>query len=751
MKNYRKQKILLVSVVFSILLLLACFNSRNPYSDVLSISFTGCDFTEEKNQCHSDNSLELSSESIRVKKEQFILEPGEYIIEVNYNANDTNSTLMLWSNKSSADGINPGELINYMQLNPSNDSISSNFNLDKYISDLGIYIDYDGQGKLTINSISIKSVGNYFNDSLIINVLLILIGIVSFILLTSNKFNKLINENKFTIYISLFLFLLITIPFFLSGWLHNASHQDLLYHLDRIEGLSDSISAGYFLPKIHHSELNGYGQALGALYPEIFLVFPALLRSLGMSLILAYKLFIIAINASTIAIAYFSFKNIFKSKFAGNIGMIVFTLAIYRLTALMVRSAVGEYLAIMFIPLVIWGLYEVFYGNQKKYYLLVFGMTGLIQSHLITIELVSIVCIIFGIVNMKLIFTNRKIIIALIKSIFLFIALNIWWLVPFFDFGLQGLNAFNRNSGIEEPIIRNILQLFAFDYPLQAGENMPFSIGILLLISFLLFIFILIRNSKFRKTKRFKIGLFISAVGCLALWMSTVYFPWRNLYQFDIVLKFASTLQFSWRLLTIASACFSLLFVIVSCEITKNGELKGKLYTVIVLILFTVFSLKIVIGYLIEVPKSVDRHFQAEISDESYTIGGWYLPENTDTFFIYYRPQTLFPDNSSITINDFIRTYNQISFNFNGNASKLLTIELPLIYYDNYICEVSNGSCNIEKSNDNLLQISISDAENAKVSVKYKEKAVYIYASFISISALIYLVLITMKKRSDKV
>lgn len=70
---------------------------------------------------------------------------------------------------------------------------------------------------------------------------------------------------------------------------------------------------------------------------------------------------------------------------------VLYTFATYRLTNLYYRAALGESLAMVFLPLLLWGTYEIFYGQEKKWFLMVLGVTGVLESHVLSFEM----CLIF--------------------------------------------------------------------------------------------------------------------------------------------------------------------------------------------------------------------------------------------------------------------------------------------------------------------------------------------------------------------
>lgn len=120
---------------------------------------------------------------------------------------------------------------------------------------------------------------------------------------------------------------------------------------------------------------------------------PAILRLQGVSTVICYKLYLVMVHALTAAVSYYSFEKLFQSRMLGLALAVVYVLNPYRLICCYYRSAVGEYTAIAFLPLVVYGLYAVLKGNKKDWPALVWGATGLIQSHILSTEIAAFACL----------------------------------------------------------------------------------------------------------------------------------------------------------------------------------------------------------------------------------------------------------------------------------------------------------------------------------------------------------------------
>ena len=96
------------------------------------------------------------------------------------------------------------------------------------------------------------------------------------------------------------------------------------------------------------------------MYSDVFLYPAAVLRILGFSLQTSYKVYVASITAATVGITFYALRKMFRSDCAALLGTALYTLSFYRLTNVFVRAAVGEYTAMAFLPLVVYGLWRIY-------------------------------------------------------------------------------------------------------------------------------------------------------------------------------------------------------------------------------------------------------------------------------------------------------------------------------------------------------------------------------------------------------
>ncbi len=167
--------------------------------------------------------------------------------------------------------------------------------------------------------------------------------------------------------------------------------SDSFSYILRFEALKESLINGCPLPFRNQGNL--------------FLLFPAFLRMVGFPPGFSYKAFLFFIITAATGVCYFSLYKIAKDKFAALFGTVIYILNPYYIHNIYICGAISECLAMIFMPLVCSGIYLIYTEDAnsptyKKYkWYLVIALSGILQSHLISMELtiffVILVCVLF--------------------------------------------------------------------------------------------------------------------------------------------------------------------------------------------------------------------------------------------------------------------------------------------------------------------------------------------------------------------
>jgi len=422
--------------------------------------------------------------------------------------------------------------------------------------DFHIVVHFNGEGHLNIAGISLLP--DTFASKQDFLLLFSLILTVDILYLLRRK----IWAHRLTVFPLAGMVLLMSLPLFAEGLDRKAMH-DVDFHLLRIEGLAKELRSGYFPVKLESLWSHGYGYANAVFYGDVLLYLPALLRLIFVPLDIAYKFYIVFINLLTCLISYYCFRKIFKCRDISLLAALVYGLSSYRLVNLYVRAAAGEYSAMAFLPLILLVLYEVCTDseealtNYRKYALfLAIGMTGLIETHLLSTEMIVFVMAVICILFFKKTFRRNAIRLYLL-AVAETILLNLYFIVPFLDYYLnvpvkitQAIR--DSSGGLIQEKGADILQYFQFGGKLFGEGHFPITPGLALMLACILGCFYSLRRGADSKIR------FFTVISLVTLFVSSKLFPWDFLSSHSKAAQLLSQIQFPWRYLGIACLCLTM-------------------------------------------------------------------------------------------------------------------------------------------------------------------------------------------------
>lgn len=512
--------------------------------------------------------------------------------------------------------------------------------------------------------------------------------------------------------------------------------HDISYHTNRIIAISDELKAGHFPVLIYSNLLDGFGYASPLFYPELFLYIPSILTAFGLNFLTSYKLFTMLTTFFTLLFTFYSANHIFKKKNIAWTITILYGTSFYRLADVYERGAIGEVLAIVFLPIIICGLYEIIFGENKKWWIICFGIFGLINSHVLTFVMSIILIITICLINVVRIFKDKKRLITLIIAGVISILLIFSFVLPY----LEQSNSDKFN--VDEKIYSGAF-LQSYSVSLKELINNRFGIGdfykgigtILLILP----VFIIVCKDRDNQTKFMK-QLF--GIGLVVLFASTSIFPWEALCN-----KFNSitTLQFPYRLNIISTMLFSFVGGYALCQIIGNKlELNKLVY--ILLILFTLSLLSSL--------NTNSGNFTEETIINSAPVGnGEYKP------YALKQKDTKVHNIANEEEIEFTRISSKMQFEYTNKEDEMI-IHIPLAYYKGYIAylEDENGNKteltleeepktkNVIVKNDKIL--------NGKITIEYKmtetQKIGYITTYITLIGLTVYIFIDKFKVKNNK-
>ena len=444
--------------------------------------------------------------------------------------------------------------------------------------------------------------------------------------------------------------------------------HDVAYHLLRIEALKTGILAGRPFLKVNMLFFGGMGYASSLFYPDFLLYIPALFRCFGMSIDLSYNLFVVFCIACGFASCYFGVHHITGRHDAAFAAAAIFTLYQYHIDDIYTRAAVGEYTAVIFVPLIFAGLYDLMYEGKQGHLLLFAGMTGVILCHTITTILCLVLCLVFFAVNIKKMAAEPKRPLAILVTALLVLAVTSFYWLPVLEQFATG--AFATDTTYFNLDYESKLPVSVF-----MDENTGTGIIIWLL---LLTRFLVRKDDKDDSLMGFAdICTLMAAVFTIGV---TTLVPWAHLQG---ILGF---MQFPWRMLIITGPLLAfsegiyISRIITAVSKDEGADIKSRaiLLGVSAVMLFSCIG-------------NLQRNDQTyySYSDDYYdyipftgeVIGGEWLPKAVNN-----REALIDSCNTAVTDKgenlEVVRQGNELGVNGLGDDTEY--VDVPFIYYKGY-------------------------------------------------------------------
>ncbi len=692
------------------------------------IVYNGIDLQHSVGLIDVDNALvfqeSVTKSSAVANTPAYVMNKGSYRVTLHYSTNKNGNVLELWEQ---------GDKIAAWQINSWENEITADFTLSKDAKALEIRINYGGEGSLRLRELSIAPYTLFYTDTYFLIAVFLLLHLAAWLYVRSGR--RLPQEKLVDYAVILGVTLLATTPM-MQTYLYNA--DDLCYHLARLEGLKDGILDGQVIPvNILPEGLqnNGY---MNAMYPYLFLYIGAILRICRVSLAFSYKTLIFLSNLGTAVCAYVAVKSMVKSRRSVILSVVLYTLMPYRFTNILSRGDLGETIALVFWPLVIAGLYHIVMGDRKKWYYLVIGFTGALQSHILSVVYVAAVCVITVLLYCVRIARERRYV-ELLKAAGLTVLLNAWYVVPFlyYYFNEELNKEVLRWSGYFEQSIN----LSNMTQTLSLYNKQYFSLGLALLGCLGIGIVYLFCEKRGRVGGADGFTLYMLTLGGMFVFLSTGYFPSRALMANDFFENIATMLQFPWRFLGPASACF--LFA-GAAGLARSEILKPYRNLI--------FAMLVSLNLLVIVSVPADNNHVPYKNAESVASKGhetklgssvglfypheWRLVEATDDRL---SRSVVISDMTSVSVLDFKKKGTKAAVSYTARTDNAF-IELPLQNYLGYRAVDESGQpVKIERGEGGRMRFLVNgDGAEHRIYVRYGPVPGFIIADAVSALTILY-------------
>lgn len=548
------------------------------------------------------------------------------------------------------------------------------------------------------------------------------------------KFSKVtmaVKENGWFTALSLVALIVAFLPLFTTNCIGG---HDIEYHLLRIEALKEGILAGRPFLKVNMLYFGGRGYASSLFYPDFLLYIPALLRCMGVSINLSFHIFVgVCILLAFCSMYYCAGllgKEILNTdgRMTGLIAAVCYTLAQYHIDDLYTRSAVGEYTAMIFLPFICYGIYDLSYQNIKRPALLVTGFAGTLLCHTnTTMFVIALYFVVFLAALLRDAF-NKNIknwLPRLLDCAAITAIITCFYYLPVLEqFASQ---SFQTNAG-------------GFDLDYEKLQFMNLFVNRNPALGIYLPVLVLITGFMAHgvKSERIRFADVCSLIATVFALMTTGIIPWKRLQG---VLAFV---QFPWRLLIMVTPFLCIAAAIYSCDFVKKGFSRRLLMTVLTgcMIVSAVSNIE-----------RLDQEYYS-YSDDYYSyvpftgavIGGEWLPESViDRDALTKKCDMAVCENGNeIQVN---RSRGRTYISVSGTEGY---IDVPLIYYKGYKARyASREECKIDIGNNGCVRIYPESA--GEIAVDYEGTAVQHISLIISLTGFIGIIFFVLKKKKKSV
>lgn len=316
-------------------------------------------------------------------------------------------------------------------------------------------------------------------------------------------------------------------------------------HVARIANFYRSLSEGNVIPRWAANLNWGYG------HPILMFLYPlpsymaSMFHCLGASFVDSTK-WVFGVSYIASGLAMYLWMSSAFGKRAGAIGSILYMFAPYRFVDLYVRGAIGEHVAFIFPPLILFFLYRLM--KNDKHILNGIGLSISMALFILSHNAISLMFLpVIGLYLAYLFFTDAKKSIRFLLSacyyLLLGFGLSAFFLVPAFFEGKYTLRDIVTAGEAMERFVPPMMFLYS-PWNYGGGNDITKMIGFGQWVGVLASIYLLLRTKE-QKKRILLVGLcvaFITSLFVMTQWSTGI---WTNI---TVLQKF----QFPWRFLSVS-------------------------------------------------------------------------------------------------------------------------------------------------------------------------------------------------------
>lgn len=424
---------------------------------------------------------------------------------------------------------------------------------------------------------------------------------------------------------------------------------------------------------------------------------------------------------------YAAAKRMFGSGRAAAAASTLYVLAAYRLTDVYARFAVGEALAMVFLPLFIAALWDCVAGDKNRWKALALSAAAIFLSHMITTLLCALMALLLCLMNARRILREKRLA-NLLKAAGLCLLLVLFHLAPMLMYIREGLGASDLMRDVSYSSIRPAELL-------SSNGRFAVQIGLPLMLGAALAAEAVCKRGKIGEKERAALTLVLG--GAAAALAATSFFPWS--YAVALTGGLVNYIQFPWRLLALTAA---LLALAAAYPIAGMQGEHQKLAVVLALALSVA---------------AVQPQLQAYVEEDGMACGVGISPHLTNVEYLIPDSYPTRTGNREYAASEGVSVTNETkrgsTVTADVDAKQDGTLLLPMFGYDGYRAQVDgqNVEVALNQAQNNRLEIHLSAGTRGTLRVRFAGKTWWRLTDAVSLLTLIGLFMERRKERKKHV
>lgn len=483
--------------------------------------------------------------------------------------------------------------------------------------------------------------------------------------------------------------------------------DDMEFHVNRILELINNLKRGNIYPYIYTYTFDKIGYPLGMFYPWItllpFVLFSVVFKNTVNGIYAGFAFY----TFFTLVFMYTCVRRMNRSKFQANIAAVLYAFCTYRTIDAFSRFAIGEFLGMVFLPLCLYGMYAILFGNKNDWPFLAFGMSFTLLSHVLSTFIFILALFSIFVIFIWFVENKYSTFISLFKSSVLAIASSAIFLFPFIE--QEMFQKFNRPAPMDITSTANYMDQIVLaslrNSVLRSTSGTVYGIGIILLVVIIVGILFF---EKFDLTSKI-----IYLLGIISFVITSTIFPW-NLFRNTPV----SVIQFPMRILVLTSVFLSYSGSNIADLILSsiNSENRRKLFKVsmILLILIPWFS------SISQLKKDSQSNFEVYSGSLKEYRNAWHLeqytPKKSVPFYEEIEHHLAIISGKKEKVNSIYSRPNELIYK-NLKIKSGEKVDLPIAVYKNLHVYQDDKELSLINSNRNTVAFKANS--NKSIVVKY--------------------------------